>query len=262
MAPLEPEVERLLADLVEWVRDVPRGDGRSILVTRTQSGTSMRLSADIRARPVVWQDVETLLHEGYLRRAGGSALHIQAFVTPDGFAHYEERKVALGAPMLAVETDVLAYLNGPEFASRHAGAHSKWEQAAKALWSGDKAADETAIGHHAREAMQNFATECVERYGVTSAPADIERSINRLRAVAEALRPILGEREQVFVEATITLVDAQIAYAKAATGLAQRQEHANTKDADLRWEDGRRVVFSVAYAMFELDRVFEQELRA
>ena len=262
MSTLEPEVERLLADIVEWVRSVERGAGRTVIVSRSQSGTTMRLSADARTRPVVWEDIDTLLHVGLLRQSGGSALDHIAQVTPAGFEHYEEYKQRAGAPSLAVEADVTAYLDGPDFARRHAGSHSKWKQAVDALWSGDKEADYTAIGHHAREAIQSFATECVTAYSATSAPPEVEKSINRVLAVYDVLKPNLGEKEAAHAEALIGYIEALLKYWETVNGLAQRQEHGNSKGVTLTWEDGRRLVFSLAFAMFELDRVFERELRA
>jgi hypothetical protein len=260
MSPLEPEVEELLAELVEWVRSVPRGSGRTIIVSRTHSGTSMILSGSGRSRPVVWEDIETLIHVGLLRRTGGSALEHITQVTPDGFAHYEEYKQRAGAPAAAVQADVVAYLDGRDFAKRHAGAHAKWKKAVDALWSSDREGEFTSVGHHAREAMQVFATECVAAYHVTAAPPEIEKSINRVWAVYEVLKPKIGDREATALEALINVVEALLRYWETVNGLAQRQVHGNTRDVRLTWEDGRRLVFALGFAMFELDRSFEREL--
>ncbi len=260
MSPLEPEVERLLADIVEWVRSVARGTGRTIIVSRTQTGTSMTLSGSHRSRPAVWEDVETLIHLGFLRRTGGSAIDHIAQLTPDGFAHYEDYKRRAGAPASAVEVDIVSYLDGPDFARRHADAHAKWMKAVDALWSSDREGDFTSVGHHAREAMQAFATECVVACHATSAPPEIEKSINRLWAVADVLRPKVGDREAAALDALTDVVEALMKYWEAVNGLAQRQEHGNTKDVRLTWEDGRRLVFALGFAMFELDRAFERDL--
>jgi hypothetical protein len=110
MSPLEPEVEQLLAEIVEWVTSVPRGSGRTIIVTRTQTAATMRLSADAVARPVVWEDVETLIHEDLLRRSSGSSLEVIAQVTPAGFEHYEQSRKREANPWAEVSEDERARL--------------------------------------------------------------------------------------------------------------------------------------------------------
>jgi hypothetical protein len=95
--------------------------------------------------------------------------------------------------------------------------------------------------------MIAFAAECVSLYGATGAPADPEKTVDRLRAVIAEAAPRLGETER-------PLLDALVVYWGTVHDLAARQEHGAAKAVPLVAEDARRVVFHTATVMFELDR--------
>ena len=113
----------------------------------------------------------------------------------------------------------------------------------------------TAIGHKAREAMQEFATALVGRYRPPDANADPTRTLDRISAVLQMYKRDLGKRR-------IALLDALFDYWRAVVDLVQRQEHGGQKEGEpLGWEDGRRVVFQTANVMVELHRATEQGAR-
>lgn len=254
MAKLDAEQESLLAAIVELYRSVPRDQRDGFLVLDAGQATSILMPGSVDQPNVVAADIRALAAAGYLQLVhvndSGSR---QYDVTQPGFEHYEETKRQAGAPTKAIEESVAAYLDSASFASRHAQSYAKWRQAADELWSTDSEKELTSVGHHIREAMQLFATECVNKYNAEDAPPELEKHINRIWAVIDVAKPKLGKAEAAFLEALAR-------YWEAVNELAQRQEHGNTKDVSLSWEDARRLVFATANVMFELDRAFVRTL--
>jgi hypothetical protein len=92
--------------------------------------------------------------------------------------------------------------------------------------------------------LQAFAEDLVRERGLTAEKAGtfaaIEASINHHKQD-------LGSRKAQLLHALAQLW-------RAASGLAQRQEHGESKEQSLDAEDARRVIWYVGLVMYELDR--------
>ncbi len=236
--------------IVEMVRSVPRNERHAFLLVELNQMTLVRMHGAAASPTVLASDVRALEAEGLLRRAsGGSRVTTPYDVTPAGFEYYDRLKREAGGPAEAMEDSVTRYLDAPNFATRHGPSYAKWRQATDELWSTDSERELTSVGHHIREAMQLFATELVEMHNAIEAPADPEKTVDRLRAVLALAAPKLGQTEK-------PVLDAMVVYWGSVTDLAHRQEHGVAKEVPLVWEDARRLVFQTAIVMFELDRTF------
>ncbi|HZJ47427.1 MAG TPA: hypothetical protein VFD97_00135 [Acidimicrobiia bacterium] len=244
---LEPEQEELLSTLVEITRNTPREDRGAFMVVRMLQGDIL-VSPGRGPRPEVYYgDVEILASKGLVNMRFGDRGTPNFDVTPEGFEYYRIMKERSGKPMVQIEDEVTKYLEAHDFQQRYPKAYAKWREAAAKLWAGDSQNQLTTIGHLCREAVQEFATALVEKFQPPGAPADKARDQSRIRAVLAHVRDQLGSRE-------VPLLEAMIDYWSAVSGLIQRQEHGGQKQGDdLRWEDGRRVVFQTAVVMFEID---------
>jgi hypothetical protein len=239
-AELEPEQEQLLAELVESERDVPR-DQREWWVASMAGGDI--LIGPWGQREVPLPDVYELEYAGLLRRLPNGDNNF--VISPQGRSHYAERRHHDGAPAERVEVELRRFLDDRAFRAAYPAASGLWSDAEALLWPADSDRELTTIGHKAREAMQMFATEVVERYKppqVDPDPANVKR---RLGAVIAMFLLSLGE-------ARADLLKALGYYSEATMEVIQRQEHGGQKEAQaLTWEDARRVVFHVAVVMFE-----------
>lgn len=169
-------------------------------------------------------------------------------VSPRGFQVYEELRRHADTPLRQVEGDLTYYLASATFQQSYPEAYRKWAEAARKLWASDSEQQLTTIGHLCREAMQAFATALVDRYQPPGVDERKAHDISRVRAVLDQHASQIGTAATPFL-------DALLAYWKAVSGLAQRQEHGAQKEGrQLVWEDGRRVVFQTAIVMFEVDR--------
>lgn len=194
-------------------------------------------------------DVLTLADAGLVRIVRQGSHDPQFFVVaPFGFRYYDHLKRRAGQPARQVEADVRKYVDSHAFRQRHPGAYKKWLEAEELLWSSDSQRQLTAIGHHCREAMQEFASELVAHYGPPNVEPDRQKIVARFRAVLEQRKPALHKAEGPFL-------DALLAYWGALSDLVQRQEHGAQREGEpLTWEDGRRIVFQTAVVMFEVNR--------
>jgi hypothetical protein len=176
-------------------------------------------------------------------------------VSPQGFERYEEIHQRAAAPLQQVDSHIRSYLESPEFRSQFPLAFQRWNEAADLLWASDSADHLTAIGHKAREAMQEFASGLVERHRPSDVNADPTKTLDRVSAVLKMYRASLGERR-------VALLNSLFDFWRATVNLVQRQEHGGQKEGEpLGWEDGRRVVFQTANVMVELSRAGEQAAR-
>jgi hypothetical protein len=238
---LEPEQVQLFYYMVEAARQAPREE-RGWYAFAVGGGTEI-LQGPGGQREVILSDVHELERLGLLRpvpRTDGGYL-----IPPEGYRRYAEMKREEGQPFERVEEQPQRFFEGQAFQEAFPRAYALWGEAEGLLWSAESDTDFTTIGHKAREAMQAFATELVERYR----PPEVEPSpvlVNkRLGAVIAAFEPRLGERRAALLRA---LGD----YSEATMGVIQRQEHGGQKEGQpLVWQDARRVVFHVAVVMFE-----------
>lgn len=229
---------------------MPRTERHSFILAETMGGAFLIMPGASTRPEVLAADVRDLQYAGFLRQAPGGGNGTTPFdVTREGFDYYDALMRGARGPVEAVEANVVSYLDARSFAGRHRDSHAKWTQAAGELWGQDTQSRMTSIGHHIREAMIAFATELLDRYGVTGANADPQKTVDRLRAVLTQAKPRLGETEH-------PMLDALIVYWGTVHDLAARQEHGAIKAEPLVAEDARRVVFQTAVVMFELDRAF------
>ena len=247
MTELEPEQRQLLAEMVAVEHDLPREQRRWFLV-RVLEGDF--LEGPARQRKVIAADLDELVYAGYLRRD----VHDNYVISPAGRAFYAEMQQQSGEPAQRADAAIRRYLDGEAFRSAYPGAYDLWTEAEDLLWRADSQRELTTIGHKAREAVQMFAAEAVERYKppvVEPNPALVNK---RLGAVIAGALPNLPDAR---VEVLKRLGD----YSEAVVELVQRQEHGAQKEGEpLTWSDARRVVLHVAFVMFEFSAALQDAL--
>ncbi len=226
--------------MVEAARDAPRDQREWFLMILAQADI---LGGPWGQREVLRTDVYELEHAGLLRRLPeGDNNYV---ISPQGRSHYAERRHHEGEPAERAEVQLRRFLDAQAFHAEYPASYMLWSEAEALLWSADSARELTTIGHKAREAMQTFATEVVERYGPSNVDADPAHVNRRLGAVIEMRLPALGD-------ARAGLLKAVGDYSEATMGVIQRQAHGGQKEGHtLTWHDARRVVFHVAIVMFE-----------
>jgi hypothetical protein len=169
-------------------------------------------------------------------------------ITPWAVKHYAEVLQRQGQPVERVEQAMRRLMDGKSFQSSFSAAYAKWAKAEELLWGADAQSQLTAIGHHCREAAQDFATALVSQHQPPDCPADPTSTVARLRAVLNLRRRSLPSTVHPFLDALLT-------YWGTVMDLHQRQEHGAQREGQpLTWEDGRRVVFQTLLVMYELDR--------
>jgi hypothetical protein len=245
---LEPEQQDLVATLVEATRRVPRED--RYFVTIRSFGAADEIEGAGLDGPISApsSDVDVLVAAGLLHVTGRQAASTHFVVSPSGFEFYEALKQRTTERSEQLEEDVQAYLDGPRFKGSYPTTYRLWSEAAELVWRADSANDLTTIGHKAREAMQAFATELVERHQPAVVNPDPTKTLDRISAVITMHRPQLGTARADFL-------DALFGYWRALNSIVQRQEHGAQKEGGpLDWEDGRRLVFHTSVVMTEIDR--------
>jgi hypothetical protein len=251
---LEQEQKDLLAALVEAARNVPRNWRKPFSFRECQSDSWIEHPGlPDKTLDAYKGDIETLAREGLLALSYGSRAQISGFdVTPQGFAYYEWMKQRAGQPIQNVETTIRDYLDADHFQQKYPKACQKWAEAESMLWASDSEHQLTTIGHLCREATQEFATALVEQHQPPDVDKDKAHTVARISVVLDLRKSQLGSKEKPFL-------DALLAYWRTVNDLIQRQEHGGKKEGEpLVWEDGRRVVFQTAVAMFEIDRAISR----
>jgi len=244
---LESQQKELLTVLVEAARNVPRDERRKFVCSEAFGSPPKILHPGFLNGEINWYlgDVETLANADLLSTSYTSG-NIQFDITPLGFEYYRYLKHERSSTE-RIEDNVRVYLHTDEFRSAHPAAFSKWAEAEKLLWESDSEEQATVIGHHCREAMQEFVTELVDRFQPTEVDKDKSLVIKRLKAVINQNSDILGKTEKRFLEALVE-------YWESINDLIQRQEHGAKKEGkQLVWIDSRRVVFQLAILMFEIE---------
>lgn len=171
-------------------------------------------------------------------------------VTPEGIEYYAKTRER--EPAARQEAELRRFLDSEAFSVDYPEAYAKWAEADALLWRADSEREFTTVGHKVREALQEFATEAVERYD----PPDVETNkalVNkRLGAVIAKLVPAVRGKHAALLRA---LGD----YSEATLGVVQRQEHGGQKEGEeLTWHDARRVVFHAASVMYEFAESFRE----
>lgn len=245
----EPQIT-LLSDLVEASKRVPSQQRQDFLAYRLM-GADPRVPVKHPGLPDdYWthpQDIELLRRAGLVAMSKADNNIMLFFVMPEGVKYYEESKRKAGSPVERVEAEVRRWIGADHFRRTHPEAYAKWATAEELLWSTDSLTHLSAIGHHCREAMQDFATALVERYRPAAVSTNYANTVARLTAVLNAAR-LESLTERAFL-------DALVSYWGTVSDLAQRQEHGGQREARaVTWEDARRVVFQVMVVMHEVAR--------
>ncbi len=155
-------------------------------------------------------------------------------------------------PFERVHAETRGLLSSDEFRAAYPAAFAAWSSGERLLWSEDAQTKLTAIGHHAREAMQEFATALVQAHGPSNVDPDPAHARARVGAVIAMHRRHLGDARRIALEALGDLWEA-------ADALVQRQEHAAQKEREpVTWWDARRVIVLSMYCMVELAAAFER----
>lgn len=186
------------------------------------------------------------LHTSYIRellKAKATSLGIDRRVTPEGLRrsgkdHREHAR-------RRIDAQVGQYLDEASFRLRHPDAYERW-QSALDLFEAHPQRHATRIGHDCREALVSFADTALAAADIAPMPG--AGTVQKLRALIE----------QVGVEsvAVVAHTQALVSYWGTVSDLAQRQEHAASREKeDLTTEDARRLVFHTMLVMFEVDRL-------
>lgn len=244
---LSPDQQHLLVDLVEADRRLGKREPFMTVSSLQLSGVQIVHRGWLdEERDVFFGDLEELAHRALIRLSTVASGTHSFYITNDGNYAYAELMRSRGEPIQRAEQTVRRYVDSTDFAARHPGAHAKWVEAESLLWADATPSGFTAIGHFAREAMQEFATSLSKAVGV-SVDGDPAKTVARVRACLGAVGARLGSTERPFL-------DALLAYWGTVNDLVQRQEHGAQKDGvALQLRDARRVVLQTAIVMFEID---------
>jgi hypothetical protein len=242
----QPQVT-LLLDLFEASRRQPQREFVGVTAMQMYPKFSIQhpgLQSGYRAQLADLQELESQELIRLRVNATRDVLHFS--VRPKGTTFYSEVRRQNGMPVENMEAGMRRFLDQQPFQDTFPGAYQKWAQAERLLWGADSQDQLTAIGHHCREAMQEFATALVTLREVRGANRNPANTIARLQAAIRA--GVGGETLPPFLEALV-------AYWGTVSDLAQRQEHgAQREGRALTWEDARRVVFQTMCVMYEIDR--------
>jgi hypothetical protein len=245
--PLSPRQIELLSRLVEASNDVHE----EFLVVRTLGGMFLKhpgLRGQFEVYPPDFQALEDLgffTVTGYSQRDGKSTLFD---ISPSGRQAHSSLHAESVSPSEAVEDDMRRFVDSDRFRSDYPIVCERWAAAAKLLWAEDPKRQLTEVGHYCREALQEFADVLVKDLPVLQESRKAN-TIARLRSVIEVQRERLGETAS-------EMLTAMLNYWGTVSDLAQRQEHAATREGErLVWEDARRLVFQTLVVMYEIDRI-------
>ena len=249
---LEAEQEQLLGTLVEASRSVADRSERIFSLCKLGGGSTVGgLGLPQEGLPVEADDIYFFAQAGLVRIMSDKKSLTRFRVTPEGESHYEAMKTRAGEPVREVEDDVRSFLDSEPFRTRYDAAYRSFAVAERLLWGPDSHDRLTAVGHHAREALQEFATALVERNQPPKVNPSPTATFDRLSVVVNMRRPQLGEGRSKFL-------DALFDYWREVNNIVQRQAHGGQKEGEpLVWEDARRVVLHTAVVMVEVARTLD-----
>lgn len=254
---LEPEQEDLFIQIVETVRSIPRDDRMKMFNVKTAAGGGWlhipsRKSGIHEIKGIVDGDLDELSSKGLLRKSYGRKCGENFVISPEGFHYYEWLMKEMGKPVERIEKHAFNYFDSGDFRKNYKDAYDKLKQAEELLWSSDSNVNFSAIGHHCREAMQEFADTLYEQEIGKPSEEPKASTVKRIRAVIEAKSAETAKTVTAFLETLLP-------FWGTVSDLVQRQEHAGQKEGEaINWEDARRVVFQTANVMFEIHRTFER----
>jgi len=248
---LEEEQKELFIKMVENARDLPRNERLWIYLEKAVGGYLTIENTDTRQHKledVIDSDLDELAGNKLLRNTFRYTDAKSFAITPQGFQYYEWLMKQQGKPVERIEKSILKYIEIDTFKTTYSEAYKKLKLAEDKLWASDSPEHFTAIGHHCREAMQEFADRLYQEVFGNGSDENKASTIKRLRAILDKKEKEIGKTVKPFLEALL-------AYWGTLSDLVQRQEHGAQKEGEpLTWEDTRRVVFQTVNVMVELDR--------
>jgi len=249
-----PEV-RFTQDQVELLFDVvdaSRESKEQFLMIRSTGGEWLQHPGFPQGRREFdYGDAVVLQESGFLTVTHWGDHGAFHFVpSPYGLQAYEDLHEQMGEPAEAVEDDQFRYLDSSGFKKMHPEAFERWNEAATLLRAKDATDKVTDIGHHCREAIQEFAESLLKRMRLEPEEQDKQKTKNR---IAQALTH--AKDKEKFGKSTKDILDAMFTYWDTTSDLIVKQEHGATKEGEeLGWEDARAVVFQTMIVMYEFDR--------
>lgn len=241
----------MFVQIVEAAKKVPREE-RLIINSKTTIGDWLSIGGYGKDRTelegIADGDLGELTNKRLLRITYSKGSTENFAITPEGFEYYEWLMKEMGKPVERIEQKMMQYFEFDDFKSQYSEAYEKLKQAEELLWSSDSDSNFSAIGHHCRDAIQEFADALYSQVFEEKSTAPKAHDKNRIKAVIENKKTEISTTVRPFLEALYTYWDA-------LSDLVQRQEHGGQKEGEpLNWEDTRRVVFQTANVMFELHR--------
>lgn len=237
---------QLLSELV----DASRRAKDEFMMLRHMNGTLLLHKGLPKEHEVDYGDVVVLQESGFLTVTHWGEHGFNFVVSPVGLQTYEDIHSQRGDASDAVEDDLRRFADSDAFRTRHPKAHECWQEAARLLWAKDANDRVSDIGHHCREAVQEFAESLLANMGLEPQERDKQKTKNR---IAQALTH--AKNNDTIGAAKLGVLDAMCNYWDAVSDLIVRQEHGATREAaSLDWEDARAVVFQTLTVMYELDR--------
>jgi hypothetical protein len=184
------------------------------------------------------------VHKAYVREMTGEAADragIDKRVSPSGLKKtYEHRTAERSSRIVA---HLAAHIDEATFSTRYPVAYEKWRSAFD-LYELAPVQQATRIGHDCREAILEFANDLIHLHGVEVDPTAGTQT--KVRAVFDA-QSALGTTARAYL-------DRLVSYWRAVSDLAQRQEHAASREQEaLTADDARRLVFQTLIVMAEID---------
>jgi len=250
---LEQEQKDLLMNLAEGARNVPPNKRQPFILSQTHEGDHLIHPGLKQVLLTYFGDIDTLANAGLTDVSMGSNRTVRLInVTPKGFSYYRYLKRETGKLAQRVENETRQYILSTQFKSDYVAAYQKWVMAEALLWGADSEQQYTTIGHHCREAMQEFADALIKRRSPSNVEPDKAKTVARVRAILELYAVNLGRTEKAFL-------DALLVYWGTVSDLTQRQEHGSQNvECPLIWEDARRVIFQTLLVIFEVDRALSR----
>ena len=190
------------------------------------------------------------VHDAYVRemlREAADKLSIDKRITPQGLKKTYEHNTAERSARIV--SNLAAHIDEAAFGSRYPIAYEKWRTAFD-LYELGPVVHATRIGHDCREAILEFANYLIRLYGVE----DVDPAAGtRIKVSAVfAAQPQMSSVVRAYVEKLLT-------YWRAVSDLAQRQEHAASREGQpLAADDARRLVFQTLIVMAEIDSALQQ----
>lgn len=185
------------------------------------------------------------LHSAYVRemlREAADKIGIDKRISPSGLKKTCEQRTAERSDRIV--SYMAAHIDEAAFASRYPIAYEKWRSAFD-LYELAPVAQATRIGHDCREAILEFANDLIRLHSVE----DVDPAAGtRIKVSAVfAAQPRMSPSVRAYA-------GKLIAFWRAVSDLAQRQEHAASREGQsLTADDARRLVFQTLIVMAEID---------